>query len=137
MERICCKPKLEMIAPQIWQSHKHNWKRKKKLALHVLLTHHENVAWQTVEECIWHLWRLVWVALRSMPRIVVDRLGHQDATFDHFQCRFCDGHAVVTSNADVAAIEPASGVVLYALTLGTHSCGLAMNACRCARYDLE
>lgn len=102
----------------------------------MLLTHHENVAWQTVEVCTWHLWRLVWVALRSMPKIVVDRLVRPDAAFGHFRCHFYGDRVAVTSNAAVAMVS-ANDAVSCASILGTHSCDLAMNAYRCVRYDLE
>lgn len=100
----------------------------------MLLTHRENVAWQNVEECTWHS-VLVWVALRLMPRIVVDHLVRPDVTFGHFPLagHFCDGHAVVTSNA-VAAIGPVNDGLLYAIPV-TRSCAAAMNVCHCVRCD--
>lgn len=102
----------------------------------VLLTHRGNVAWQIVEECTWHF-ALVWVALHSTPRIVVDHLVRQDATFGHFPwiCWFCGGHAAVISNA-VAVNGPANVEILCAMSLGMRSC-VAANACHCARCDLE
>lgn len=95
----------------------------------VLLTHRENVAWQNVEVCTWHL-KLVLVALHLMPKTVVDHLVHQDVTLGHFPspCHFYYGHVVVISNV-VVAIEPVNDALSYEPTLVTHSCVVAMNVC--------
>lgn len=79
-------PNLE-ICQQIWQPISTYGREKRNMVkimeLHALLTHRENVAWQTGEVCTWHF-GLVSVALRSMPRTVADRLGRRDACAGHF-----------------------------------------------------